>query len=106
MMFRLLTRAPLRPSSVFFTGRDTYLQALKEHFSPKCISETKRFLLYGMGGIGKTQICLKFIEQYGKRWFSDIFWIDASSEETIDLCLRQIAQKYKVDSTPLAESAL
>ncbi|KIL54948.1 hypothetical protein M378DRAFT_1047097, partial [Amanita muscaria Koide BX008] len=98
--------APLRPSSVFFTGRDTYLQALKDHFSPKSVSETKRFLLYGMGGIGKTQICLKFIEQYGKKWFSDIFWIDASSEETIELCLRQIAQKYKVDSTPSSESAL
>ncbi|KIL64161.1 hypothetical protein M378DRAFT_50469, partial [Amanita muscaria Koide BX008] len=35
-----------------------------------------------------------------------IFWIDASSEHTIDLCLRQIAQKYKVDSTPSTESAL
>ncbi|KIL70370.1 hypothetical protein M378DRAFT_117512 [Amanita muscaria Koide BX008] len=59
-----------------------------------------------MGGIGKTQICLKFIEKYGETWFSEIFWIDASSEHTIDLCLRQIAQKHKVDSTPSAESAL
>jgi hypothetical protein len=31
--------------------------------------------------------------------FSDIFWIDASSEHTVDLCLRQIAKKHKVDST-------
>ncbi|KIL53873.1 hypothetical protein M378DRAFT_1068307, partial [Amanita muscaria Koide BX008] len=38
--------------------------------------------------------------------FSDIFWIDASSEHTIDLCLRQIAQKLKVNSTPSGESAL
>ncbi|KIL65415.1 hypothetical protein M378DRAFT_76975, partial [Amanita muscaria Koide BX008] len=38
--------------------------------------------------------------------FSNIFWVDASSEHTIDLCLGQIAQKYKVDSTPSAESAL
>ncbi|KIL65149.1 hypothetical protein M378DRAFT_38361, partial [Amanita muscaria Koide BX008] len=92
--------------STFFLGRDTYLQALKDNFSPKHDSKRNKFLLYGMGGIGKTQICLKFIEQYGKKWFSDIFWIDASSEHTIDLCLRQIAQKYKVDATPSAESAL
>ncbi|KIL63232.1 hypothetical protein M378DRAFT_80078, partial [Amanita muscaria Koide BX008] len=96
----------LKPPSTFFTGRDTYLRALQDHFSPETDCERKRFLLYGMGGIGKTQICLKFIEQYGKIWFPDIFWIDASSEHTIDLCLRQIAQKYKVDSTPSAESAL
>ncbi|KIL64448.1 hypothetical protein M378DRAFT_78228, partial [Amanita muscaria Koide BX008] len=38
--------------------------------------------------------------------FSDIFWIDASSEHTIDLCLRQIAQKHKVNSAPSAEFAL
>ncbi|KAM6494354.1 hypothetical protein JOM56_010715 [Amanita muscaria] len=60
---------PLKPPSTFFTGRDTYLQALKDCFSPKTYSERKKFLLYGMGGIGKTQICLKFIEQYGKTWF-------------------------------------
>ncbi|KAM6500327.1 hypothetical protein JOM56_003341 [Amanita muscaria] len=79
---------PLRPPSVFFTGRDIYLQALKDCFLPKLVSGRKKFLLYGMGGIGKTQICLKFIEEYGKKWFSDgIFWIDASSEHTIDICL-------------------
>ncbi|KIL57057.1 hypothetical protein M378DRAFT_16498 [Amanita muscaria Koide BX008] len=98
---------PLQSPSDFFTGRDRYLQALKVHFSPKLDSERKKFLLYGMGGIGKTQICLKFIEQYGKKWFSDIFWVDASSEHTIELCLRQIAQKHTVDESTLsAESGL
>ncbi|KIL60249.1 hypothetical protein M378DRAFT_1064453, partial [Amanita muscaria Koide BX008] len=97
---------PLRAPSGLFTGRDDYLQALTDCFSPKLDSERKKFLLWGLGGIGKTQICLKFIERYGKKWFSDIFWIDGSSEDTIDLCLRQIAQKHKVDSTPSAESAL
>ncbi|KIL57586.1 hypothetical protein M378DRAFT_87700, partial [Amanita muscaria Koide BX008] len=67
----------------------------------------KGLLLYGMGCIGKTQICLKFIEQHEReKWFSDVFWIDASSEHTIDLCLRQIGQKYKVDATPSSESVL
>ncbi|KAM6503313.1 hypothetical protein JOM56_000256 [Amanita muscaria] len=97
---------PLRPPSTLFTGRDRYLQVLNNYFSRKRDSERKKFLLYGMGGIGKTQICLKFIEQYGETRFSEIFWIDASSEHTIELCLRQIAQKHKVDSTPSTESAL
>ncbi|KIL54805.1 hypothetical protein M378DRAFT_1051575, partial [Amanita muscaria Koide BX008] len=96
----------LRPPSSFFTGRDTYLQALNDCFSPKPDSGRKNLLLYGMGGIGKTQICLEFIKQYGKKWFSDIFWIDASSDHSIDLCLRQIAQKHELGSTPSAASAL
>ncbi|KIL55166.1 hypothetical protein M378DRAFT_649133, partial [Amanita muscaria Koide BX008] len=97
---------PLQSPSTFYTGRDTCLQVLKDCFSPKLDSKRKRFLLYGMGGIGKTQICLKFIQQYWKIWFSDIFWIDASSEHTIDLCLKQIALKYKMDAALSAESVL
>lgn len=57
----------LRPPSSLFTGRYTYLQTLKEHF---CNPSEQRnyFLLYGMGGIGKTQICLQFIEQ-NRKWY-------------------------------------
>ena len=56
--------APLKHSSTFFTGRDKYLQQLKDHFSSiDKEGQRKSFLLHGLGGIGKSQICLKFIEQ-------------------------------------------
>ena len=54
---------PLKHSSTFFMGREDYLQRLKDHFSTHAKGQRKSFLLYGLGGIGKTQICLKFIEQ-------------------------------------------
>ena len=47
-----------------FSGRDVYLKQLKDYFCSSPIGKRKSFLLYGMGGIGKTQICLKFIEEY------------------------------------------
>jgi len=56
---------PLLPNpSNRFTGRTEVIAALKKHFFDTNNSAQKRksFLLYGMGGIGKTQICLKFIE--------------------------------------------
>jgi hypothetical protein len=56
----------LRTSSPLFVGRKAYLKALEDHFRPYTThtSQTRKsFLLYGMGGIGKTQICLKFIEE-------------------------------------------
>jgi len=54
---------PLKPnSSPHFTGRAEILNKLKKHFSSDDLGTRKYFLLHGMGGIGKTQICLKFIE--------------------------------------------
>ena len=61
---------PQRPnSSALFTGREDVLKRLKDHFAPQGQVDgcRKSFLLYGMGGIGKTQICLKFIEQMAGR---------------------------------------
>lgn len=57
---------PLKPnSSTRFTGRTEVIAKLKDHFigannQPRT---RKYFLLHGMGGIGKTQICLRFIEE-------------------------------------------
>ena len=56
---------PMTPSSANFTGRKDYLAKLKAYFSVEPNEPTRRksFLLFGMGGIGKTQICLKFTEE-------------------------------------------
>jgi DNA replication protein DnaC len=56
---------PRTPSSANFTGRRDYLAKLRYYFTVKPDEPLRRksFLLYGMGGIGKTQICLKFTEE-------------------------------------------
>jgi DNA replication protein DnaC len=56
---------PRAPSSTNFTGRRDYLMKLRDYFSVKHGEPLRRksFLLHGMGGIGKTQICLKFTEE-------------------------------------------
>ena len=56
-------------SSALFTGREDILQRLKNHFAPQDEGDRcrKSFLLYGMGGIGKTQIGLKFVEEMDGR---------------------------------------
>ena len=56
---------PITPNpSNRFIGRIEVIAKLKRHFSNADGSARKRkvFLLHGMGGIGKTQICLKFVE--------------------------------------------
>ena len=58
---------PLMPNpSTRFTGRTEILAKLRDYFAKGPDNEPpsrKYFLLHGMGGIGKTQIFLKFIEE-------------------------------------------
>ena len=62
---------PLMPNpSIRFTGRTEVIAKLKRHFFTSTNDTVQRrrfFLLYGMGGIGKTQICLKFVEEMDDR---------------------------------------
>ena len=49
-----------------FTGRTEAIAKLKSYFftnTNDAVQKRKLFLLYGMGGIGKTQICLKFVQE-------------------------------------------
>jgi hypothetical protein len=60
-------------------------------------------LLWGTGGIGKTQICLKFIEEMSDR-LSHVFWVDASSEESITMSLRGISSISAAKASCLDDS--
>jgi hypothetical protein len=86
-----LRRCP--PPTPVFTGRQDILSEMHNCFSSD-IGKRHVFVLYGLGGIGKSQIMLKFIEESQakeKPRFSDIFFIDATSAETIEDDLKNIA---------------
>ena len=55
------------PSRVF-TGREAILKRMSTFFATEhdCRGR-KDYLLYGMGGAGKTQLALKFVEQNRER---------------------------------------
>ena len=49
-----------------FTGRKAILGHIAQCFNPSATSEKQRiFVLYGLGGSGKTQLMLKFVEEFG-----------------------------------------
>jgi Cdc6-like AAA superfamily ATPase len=54
--------AKLRPSPRFL-AQEEYIATLKAFFAPDNSQPWRHFLLYGMAGVGKTQICLKFIDE-------------------------------------------
>lgn len=51
-----------------FTGRTDIRQQMSDCLIFSMQEESQqRFLLYGIGGSGKTQICLKFAQEYRKK---------------------------------------
>ncbi|KIK54574.1 hypothetical protein GYMLUDRAFT_48723 [Collybiopsis luxurians FD-317 M1] len=75
----------LGPASPFFTGREDVLLELANYFTSLEFSqfhERKIFVLYGIGGAGKTQTALKFINTFRNR-FTKCYMIVADSEESI-----------------------
>ncbi|KAJ6500283.1 hypothetical protein DFH09DRAFT_1289820 [Mycena vulgaris] len=95
-----ITKCP--PPSRIFHGRQNILDKMHQFFTQD-LNNQHIFLLYGLGGAGKTQISLKFIEESSSR-FTDIFLIDTSTMETIDTGLKNIAVTQNAGST--AQEAL
>ncbi|KAJ7651884.1 P-loop containing nucleoside triphosphate hydrolase protein [Mycena rosella] len=95
-----ITKCP--PPSRIFHGRKIILDQMHQFFEQD-LGKQHIFLLHGLGGAGKTQTALKFIQKSSSR-FSDIFLIDTSTLETIDIGLKNIAAARNVGST--ADDAL
>ncbi|KAJ7448384.1 hypothetical protein FB451DRAFT_1533061 [Mycena latifolia] len=80
-----------------FQGRQIILDKVHEYFSQH-LRKQDIFVLHGLGGAGKTQIALKFIEDSASQ-FTDIFLIDASTIGTINTGLQDIATRKGVGNS-------
>ncbi|KAJ7278516.1 hypothetical protein C8J57DRAFT_1503393 [Mycena rebaudengoi] len=78
------------PPSRMFHGRREILDKMHTYFS-RDIGKQHVSLLHGLGGAGKTQICLKFLDETDKSRFTDVFFLDASTIDTIQSGLKNIA---------------
>ncbi|KAJ7853371.1 hypothetical protein B0H13DRAFT_1202216 [Mycena leptocephala] len=89
------------PPSRIFLGRQIILGKMHQYFD-RDLGKQHIYVLYGLGGEGKTQIGLKFIEESSH--FTDRFLVDASTTETIELGLNTIATTMKIGDS--AQDAL
>ncbi|CAG8083748.1 unnamed protein product [Penicillium salamii] len=103
-----------------YTGRERLAQGLKEKLLAPNIRQ-KRFVLYGLGGSGKTQFCLKFASDNRDKYdllphpkqiawshyvenahtfifsFWGVFWVDASSPKAAEQAFAGLARIGKVE---------
>ncbi|KAL8915671.1 MAG: hypothetical protein Q9172_006778 [Xanthocarpia lactea] len=83
-----------------FYGRLEVIQKIIEALDPQDQAEEQRsFALWGMGGVGKTQIALRYASS-SRRKYDTIFWVSAASSVQISQSFRDIAcdlELIKVD---------
>ncbi|KAF8182458.1 hypothetical protein K438DRAFT_1159049 [Mycena galopus ATCC 62051] len=84
---QILNHCP--PPSRIFQGRRNILDKMHTFFTSN-MGIQHIYVLHGLGGAGKTQVALKFINELSSR-FSDIFFIDTSTIVTIETGLKNIA---------------
>jgi len=80
----------IRKSSEF-VGREYLLENLKQEVEEGKHTQNT-IVLYGTGGMGKTQLALEYVHQHYKN-YSSAFWINAASDQTIALGFTQIMRR-------------
>jgi hypothetical protein len=77
-----------------FVARDVEMQAIEKLLVDTAPTPTSRnvVVVHGLGGIGKTQLVVKFARKH-QRWFSGIFWLDGSSEASLKQSFVSMAQR-------------
>ena len=68
------------PKHSFFVGRNQELAEIHEHLRATHLKQT--VVLKGLGGIGKTQLAAAYAMKHWQE-FSAVFWLDASSAESL-----------------------
>lgn len=78
------------PDATQFVAREKELsemhELLQDHSSRSCV------ILYGLGGIGKTQIAITYARRH-KEKHTAIFWLNTNNEDSLKLSFRDIAQQ-------------
>jgi tetratricopeptide (TPR) repeat protein len=97
-----------------YTSRDMLSQRIRETLRPPTLDgddsdagEFRALIIHGMGGVGKTQLALNFIQE-NREHYSPILWIDAHTPETVRLSFERgaIALGLTFDTTSTSDSPL
>jgi tetratricopeptide (TPR) repeat protein len=65
----------------FYTGREKQMAKLKAAFEQPGFAAQKRFVVYGLGGSGKTELALKYAQDHMQNFWG-VFFVDASSRKS------------------------
>lgn len=80
------------PANPKFSGRHDVMGAVREALDPEAVSQSlKSIALFGMGGVGKTQIAIHYAYRHMEH-FDVIMWVAADNAIAISQSFRAIAE--------------
>jgi hypothetical protein len=86
------------PVTEYFVQRDTEMTQLEKFFLPDPNSKRRKvFVVHGLGGMGKTQLCVEYVRQH-KIDFTAVFWLDGSSKDALRQSLASAAARLPKES--------
>ncbi|AXI80400.1 FxSxx-COOH system tetratricopeptide repeat protein [Peterkaempfera bronchialis] len=97
--------APPRNDS--FTGRDHILEEVRSRMGANALrvdTPTGRAGLYGLGGMGKTQIALEYVHRYGAQ-YDVVWWVEADQLTTVPRTIAELGDRLGVPGDSVAERA-
>ncbi|RDW83490.1 hypothetical protein BP5796_04981 [Coleophoma crateriformis] len=78
------------PEVVQFVAREKELSKMYELLQ-ECSSRSS-VVLYGLGGVGKTQLAITYARRH-KEKYTAIFWLNANDEDSLKLSFQDVAQQ-------------
>jgi tetratricopeptide (TPR) repeat protein len=87
-----------------FTGRDAILEKLHEDLEGGRRAAVLAHALYGLGGVGKTQVALEYAHRYQSD-YDLIWWIPAEQPQGISLALAELADRLGFQTSDNAAEA-
>lgn len=85
--------APARNTQ--FTGRDADLGKLREHLREYGGGRLTPIVLQGLGGIGKTQVALEYVQRF-KTDYDLVWWMDCERSAFVDASLADLGERLRV----------
>ncbi|RYP55778.1 hypothetical protein DL771_012369 [Monosporascus sp. 5C6A] len=81
------------PSTDKFIDRPSDMETLEGVLLPQSQNtRQKKVVLYGLGGMGKTQLAVEFARRH-HRQFTSVFWLDGRSEDTLKQSIANAASR-------------
>ena len=82
-----------------FVDRDQEMRSIEESLLPSNGQDRRRIhVIYGLGGIGKTQLAIAYARKYQER-YSAILWLNGNSRDTLVQSLAAFAKDIGIDGT-------